>query len=225
MNKTSSLLAAAAMLALASSGVHAQTGPNVTAIGWSVLGDTLISGSTVRLTTAYTPDEAGNLSGSNPVGYAALTGAAGIGGTALDLAGEEVTEGSLASQSFSVLAGQKLSFSWTFSTSDASPANAAIDHAFAVIDAQVFTLATRASPGLATQTFSYTPASPGTVSLSLGVADTLDVSGVSTLTISNVQVSALAVPEPATLTLWLAGLGVLGCAARVRRQAKAQAEV
>jgi hypothetical protein len=227
MIKTIQLLAAAAGLALTALGAQAQTGPVVITVGWASLGDVLISGSTLKLTTAYAPGEAGNLSGSNPVDYAALTSAAGLGGTALDLPGEEVTEGSLASQSFSLLTGQSLSFSWSFATSDNSPATSSIDHAFAVINSQVYTLATRAMPGLAAQTFNYIPVAAGTFKLSLGLADTLDYNGVSTLSVSNVQVSALAVPvpEPATAMMWLAGLGVLGGLARARRPAAAQAEL
>jgi hypothetical protein len=223
MKKTSIHLAAGALLAMVACAAQAQVAPSIVTLGWTAYGDTSTAGSNITLTTAYAPDEAGNLSGTSPLDFSALTAAANVGGNALDLSGEEITEGSLIRQSFSLLAGQTLSFSWGFATTDTSPTTAAIDHAFAVIDTQIFTLATRAAPGLVTQTFSYTPTSTGSFSLALGVADTLDVSGVSTLTISNLQVSA--VPEPATLALWLAGLGVVGGVARKGRKAATQGVV
>jgi hypothetical protein len=222
MKKISTRLAACALLGMATCASQAQVASSIALLGWTAFGDASTAGQSITLTTAHAPDEVGNLSGTNPLNFSALTVAAQVGGAALDLAGEEITEGSLIRQSFSLLAGQTLSFSWGFATADTSPPTAAIDHAFAVIDTRIFTLATRAAPGLVTQTFSYTPVGSGSFSLALGVADTLDVTGVSTLTISNLQVSAVAVPEPAALALWLAGLGVVGACARSRRRAAAQ---
>jgi hypothetical protein len=85
-----------------------------------------------------------------------------------------------------------------------------------VLEGSLLTLATRSQPGAAVQTFSHTFGSGGLATLALGVVDTVDVLGVSTLTVSNLQISP--VPEPATALLFAAGLAGLGALRRRQSQ-------
>ena len=183
--------------------------------GWSTLGDVIAQGGTLSLTTASTDvelDPTGNLSGNSAAIVELIGSAAGLSSYALDLSGRDyAVEGSLVRQSFAVAAGQTLSFSWSFSSADTF----ALDHAFAVVNGQLFTLATTAQPGGASQSFSYTFGQSGTASFALGVVDTTDWSGVSQLNVSNLQISA--VPEPGSWALMLAGLGTVGALVRRRR--------
>jgi hypothetical protein len=174
--------------------------------GWTVFGDAITSAGTLTLTTAAleAPDTPFNLSGTSAVEYFALTVAASVAPAAFDLSLEDfATEGSLVQQSFVVAAGQTLSFSWSFNTSETQ----LLDHAFVVLNGQVNTLATRANPGAASQSFSRTFTQGGPVKLSFGVVDTGDYNVVSKLNISNVQITP--VPEPATWLMWGLGLGGL----------------
>lgn len=214
---TQPIAAAAAALALLAGNAQAQVGTGGLA-GWTVLGDVIAQAGAIKLTTAYLDgftDQPLNLSGTSAAYITQVETAAGVPALALDLPEPEYgQEGSVIAQSFAVAAGSKLSFSWTFSTVE----DLFQDRAFAVINGQIFTLATRSAPGLATQTFSFTFAAAGIAKLALGVIDTGDVLGVSTLTVRNLAVSA--VPEPTPLALWLAGLGLAGAAARRRRPAQ-----
>ena len=105
-----------------------------------------------------------------------------------------------------------LGFDWSFATRD----DLFFDHAFVVIDGRLTTLATTAKPGGRLQNFGYTFAQAGQVTLAFGVVDTDDFNGVSSLSIGNLQLGAVAapVPEPSTWALFGAGLGVLGWFAR-----------
>lgn len=215
MNTSIKHLAAAALasaLALAAAGAQAQAGTNSLA-GWTVTGDAVSVAGAITLTTAYLDgftDQPLNLSGVSAADIAVVETAAGLAPRALDLPEPDFgTEGSLVRQSFAVAAGDTLSFTWSF----ASLEDLFKDHAFVVLNGQVITLAT--APGPASSTFDFTFASGGTATLALGVIDTGDVLGVSSLTVSGLTVTA--VPEPATLALWLAGLGAVGAAARRRR--------
>lgn len=214
---TQPIAAAAAALALLAGNAQAQVGTGGLA-GWTVLGDVIAQAGAIKLTTAYLDgftDQPLNLSGTSAAYITQVETAAGVPALALDLPEPEYgQEGSVIAQSFAVAAGSKLSFSWTFSTVE----DLFQDRAFAVINGQIFTLATRSAPGLATQTFSFTFAAAGIAKLALGVIDTGDVLGVSTLTVRNLAVSA--VPEPTPLALWLAALGLAGAAARRRRPAQ-----
>ena len=186
---------------------------------WNTAGDALAGVDTLTLTTAYAlpgdPDAPFNLSGSSAVGIDLVESAAGLAPYALDLSEDETgTEGSVAWQSFAVAAGDTLRFDWTFQTWETDFE----DHAFLVLDGSLLTLATRSQPGAAVQTFSHSFAAAGLATLALGVVDTVDYLGVSTLTVSNLQISP--VPEPATALLFAAGLAGVG--ALRRRQSPAR---
>jgi len=218
MNSTTSLLpkrlaavAALGLAALFGNAAHAQATTDSLA-GWSVVdGDVISQAGAITLTTAYLDgdgdgDQAFNLSGNSAVDIGTLEAAAAVPVYGLDLSPTEYgTEGSLVAQSFAAMAGDTLSFDWSFSTLE----TLFEDRAFVVIDGQVFTLATLSASGAATQSFSYTFAQAGTASLAFGVIDTVDYLGVSSLSVSNLQLVS-AVPEPATTALMLAGLALVG---------------
>jgi hypothetical protein len=217
--RTKPLVAAAALglLALFGNAAHAQATTDSLA-GWSVYGDAVSQSGAITLTTAYLDgdsDQPANLSGTSAVDIGTLESAAGVGLYGLDLSAEQYgTEGSLIGQTFAATAGQTLSFDWSFSTLDTQFQ----DRAFVVIDGAVVSLATAGAPGTATQSFNYTFAQSGTKTLSFGVIDTVDVVGVSSLSVSNLQLVS-AVPEPASTAMMLAGLVLVGVVkARSRRR-------
>jgi hypothetical protein len=206
VRKTLAALAAAAALGAAPL-AHAQADTGSLA-GWSVLGDVVAAGGAITLTNAYAmpgdPDAHFNLSGTGAAGIAAIEAGAGLPAYALDLSDTEVgTEGSLVSQSFAAQAGDRLSFRWQFTTLDADFE----DHAFAVLNGELITLATRSAPATAAQPFSIVIAQGGTVTLAFGVVDTTDFIGVSSLGVSDLVLSP--VPEPGAALLLLSGLGLL----------------
>lgn len=208
------LTTGAALILLALGSAQAQVGTD-SLNGWTSFGDIVSQGGALTLSTAALddgPDASSNRSGISTIEIGPLETAAGLSPYALDVSPAEYgTEGSLALQSFSVVAGQTLSFNWSFSSQESQFQ----DHAFAVIGNQLFSLATTAQPGGASQGFSYTFGQSGTVSLALGVIDTVDYQGVSTLSVSNLQISA--VPEPTSIAMMLAGLAAVGFMARRRR--------
>jgi hypothetical protein len=173
---------------------------------WNPLGDVIVTldspPRTVTLSTAATV-ESGNLSGRSAVDINALEPAAGVATYGLDLGEQAAYEGSLITQTFAVAAGQTLSFQWSFITNETT----FLDHAFVAFNGQVTTLASRASPGLPTQTFSRTFTQSGPVKFTIGIVDTGDFEVVSYLSVKNIQITA--VPEPSTWLLMAAGVGLL----------------
>lgn len=125
-------------------------------------------------------------------------------------------EGSALKQTFSVNAGDTLSFDWRFATIDPLYG----DYAFVSINGNVTRLGdlnsiTGIDGGIAFSTpatFTHTFAQAGNVTFALGVVDVVDFVGTSALLADNINIAA--VPEPETYALMLAGLGLLGFIAR-----------
>lgn len=204
MHSSSAVLAG--LLAAASGGAHALA-PSDTLAGWSVTGDALATAGAISITTAWRgdgdPDTPFNLSGVAAADIAAVESAAGVAAYALDFAAPDfAVEGSVIAQRFDAAPGLQLAFTWSF----ASAEDLFEDHAFAVVNGRIFALASRSSAAIGPQSFSVA-LTAGPVWLALGVVDTGDALGVSTLTISGLQVSP--VPEPAPAALLLAGLAAL----------------
>ena len=176
----------------------------------TLLGDVLAANGTYTLTTAFNADDDApfNISGSPAAWIDTLELAAGVPFHTLDLPDEPAYEGSLASQTFAVQAGDTLSFSWSFSTQE----TLFQDQAFVVLNGQLVTLATRGSATPGVHSFSRTFDTGGTVTLAFGVVDTGDFNGVSTLTVSGVTLAP--VPEPASWALLLAGAAGLAALRR-----------
>lgn len=187
----------AASLIAASFSTQAQT----------TLGDVLINGNTITLTTAG-PGE-GPVSGTDALWIDDLEGGLALPGYSL---GADAYEGSAFTKTWAASAGSTLSFNWTLQT-DAFDAGYT-DRAFAVINGSVLTVASVAA-GAVAGTFSHTFATGGLYTVSLGVVDVNDVTGNSQFSVNNLQVSA--VPEPESYALLLAGLGLMGTLIRKRR--------
>ena len=221
ISKRLAAISTLALLGLSGNTASAQSTTDSLA-GWSVDGDVITQSGAITLTTAGRDggdDQPANLSGKSAADIGTLESSAGVALYGLDLAAEEYgTEGSLIGQSFAAIVGQTLSFDWSFSTLETMFQ----DRAFVVIDGEVITLATASVPGAATQSFSYTFAQSGISTLSFGVIDTVDYLGVSSLSVSNLQL-VTAVPEPTTTALMLAGLALVGGLTARRRSASISA--
>ncbi len=205
---------------------------------WALHGDVFAQpggGHTLSTASAFDDDApladgALNLSGSNPL----LAGwdfesALGFAPGAFDLsAAQQATEGSAMFSSFTVEAGQTLSFDWQLATRDVGE-GFGLDYAFIAIGDTLFHLGSAAQASLpggggflaqtGWQTFSHTFAQGGTYRVLLGVVDVLDFSGTTALSVSAVT----AVPEPEALAMLLAGLGLVAGAVRRRRTGAAPA--
>jgi hypothetical protein len=218
-------------------------------VGWTTAGDAAVAqgtlfgeldiGNTPRLLlgTASSihqdddPATAGryNLSGQAPLeGGLGLESSLNLAGGALDDAGNGnfVMEGSSASQTFSVQAGDTLSFDWQFFTREGAGGLNLGDSAWLVLTTasgtQLSKLGDTASLSLlevgqgwrasSLGTQSITFAQAGTVSLAWAIGDVNDYIGTSVLSIGNVSITA--VPEPGAVALLLAGLSITGVAAR-----------
>lgn len=204
MNKL--LLAMSITAALGTVSIDATAAP-VDLSTWSALGDTQVVGTTAKLTTAFSDESP-------------------IGGVALDInvlepqltqvpgtLGLNVYEGSAMAQSFNFAANTSLRFNWALGT-DVFDAGFA-DLAFVLVDGtEFFTLASVAANEL-TGVFNYS-FTAGAHTLAFGVLDVNDYTGVSTLSVSNVNVTTNVVPEPGSLALMLAALGLLSLRAKRR---------
>jgi hypothetical protein len=202
---------------------------------WTRLGDATTLGGFAALTNATTfaeddfplPAGTANLSGFDAVetniGSAGLENFVGLAVGALNLSEtQQATEGSAIQRSFSVSAGEVLSFDWLLASRDSA---LGLDYAFVVIDGQLIPLASASAAtgafmepypnATAIQRFEYSFTRSGSVQVAFGVVDVLDYNGSSALGLDNLTVTA--VPEPASYALLMAGLGLLGVVARRRR--------
>ncbi|RRS03374.1 PEP-CTERM sorting domain-containing protein [Aquabacterium soli] len=142
--------------------------------------------------------------------------------------GSFVMEGSSASQSFSVRAGDTLHFDWQLFTREGAGGINLGDTAWLVLTTASGTQLTRlgdtaslslldvgqgwSASSLASQSITFSQA--GSITLAWAIGDVNDHGNTSVLSIGNVSVTA--VPEPASITLLLAGLAVAGLATRRR---------
>lgn len=198
--------------------------------GWSTLGDVAVQSGSILMTTASVgfeddfPEAAGTFNASgNAAADLALGGFeafAGLTAGALDTP-DFAYEGSLLKQTFNVNAGDTLSFNWNMFTNEGVSA----DYAFVVINGTVNTLASATNATIASvpyalstggMIYSQTFAAATAVNLAFGVVDVTDYNVTSALWLDNVKVTA-PVPEPETYAMLLAGLGLMGFAARRRR--------
>lgn len=222
--------------------------------GWTTAGDAGVAqgtlfgelniGNTPRLllgtaSSIYQDDDpatAGhyNLSGQGPLeGGLALENSVNVAPGAFDGidSGNYLMEGSSASQTFNVQAGDILSFDWQFFTREGAGGLKLGDSAWLVLttasDTQLTKLGDTASlslldlgqgwnaSSLSTQSITFSQA--GSVTLAWAVGDVRDYVGTSLLSIGNVSVTA--VPEPGSVALLMAGLSIAGLAARRRARA------
>ncbi|MDN5753415.1 MAG: PEP-CTERM sorting domain-containing protein [Nitrosospira sp.] len=140
------------------------------------------------------------------------------------VAGDDiVTNGAGIQQSFTGHAGETVTQFWDFVARDS--AIYSNDSAFVVVNGQVTVLASIQDGGIAVgsygnsdwQSFSYTLPADGAYTLGFGVVNTGDFVARGALFLDNQAAgfvpdaqSASTVPEPETVTLLLAGLGLLG---------------
>lgn len=196
--------------------------------GWSIGGDAAALDGTAVLTTSYGADDDGgvnlNQSGQAPLAAGGdLEVFAGLVAGSLDEAAQQAYEGSALQQTFTVSAGDQLSFDWRLLSND----TAMPDLAFVAVDAQLTTLALSpqaaaggAALGYAGGTgwasFTYTFVGAGSHTLVLGVADRGDYIGTSALQVDNVLLTP--VPEGDGAVLAALGAGLLGWQRRARRR-------
>ena len=187
-----------------------------------------------------------NVSGTSAMLAAQANGAEANLGLPTDafassLGAGDATEASSAAQSFFVNAGDTISFTWQVLTRDAYAGNgdSANDSAWLAFslaadpqqaatitqtklgDIGTLTLSTAGTGGwraTGVNTFTFTAATSGTARLGWGVNDMVDFDGTTLLAIQNVSVQTAAVPEPASVALLLAALGVIGLSTLRRRQ-------
>lgn len=207
MNKQS-LAAAVGALTLACANGPALAQP-ANLNSWSSAGDVLIDSPTsARLTTAALGSAETTLSAQSALIYFDLEPALSlpVGTLAAD-----TFEGSGLQVLFTAAAGTTVSFSWQLHTVAYDAGFA--DRAFAVIDGSMLDFATVAAAAT-TGTFSHTFGAAGSHAMAFGVLDVNDVTGVSTLSISNFSIAA--VPEPTSAVLLMVGLA--GLCLRARQQ-------
>jgi hypothetical protein len=171
---------------------------------WTAAGDVVVDhASSARLTTAYA-DEA-PLSAGAALLFDELELALSL--PAGSLAADTI-EGAGLQLSFAAAAGTTLRFDWRLSTVDFDAQQA--DRAFVLIDGNLLAPLGTVSDSAVGDHFSHTFASAGPHALAIVVMDVATADRVSTLTVSNFNVSV--VPEPGSWALLMAGLGVVGVA-------------
>lgn len=178
---------------------------------WTAAGDVLVGSATAaRLSTANLDLDETRLSGSSALQFDALELALGLAAGTL---AADTFEGSGLALNFSVAAASTLSFNWTLASSDTFDAGFA-DRSFMVVDgSQILPLGTLAA-GPVGGSVNITFSTLGSHALAFVVMDVNDATGVSTLSLSDLSVSA--VPEPASWALLLSGAAGVAGVARIR---------
>lgn len=203
--------AATAALLLSAGAASAQSTDFST---WLAAGDALLGKppSPTTLSTAAVDSGEAPLSGQSALIYFDLEPALGIPvGTLAD----DTHEGSGLAQSFTVAGPTVIAFNWVLA-SDALFDPGFADRAFVIVDGTDLHPLGVLAAGPVAGRFQYTFSLPGSHSLAIGLVDVGDFTGVSTLSLSGLHVSA--VPEPASLSLLLMGLGLVAGVARRRRR-------
>ncbi|MBW4615537.1 MAG: PEP-CTERM sorting domain-containing protein [Desmonostoc vinosum HA7617-LM4] len=171
---------------------------------WDKSGDVVAVPNQATLTNAFadgTDDDVNyNVSGNDPDYISSLETFLGLDSGNLGL---DATEGSAIKKAFNVLAGDVISFDYSFLTYDTSLS----DRAFVTISNSVIPLTGNSS-------FSYTFATAGTYNVGIGVIDVIDNIGSSTLSLTNASVTNAnpqPVPEPLTTlgSILAGGFGVM----------------
>lgn len=171
---------------------------------WDKSGDTIAVPGQATLTNAFSDgsDDASNynVSSNDPTYIDSLETFLGLKSGDLGL---DATEGSAIKKAFNVLAGDIISFDYSFLTYDTFKG----DRAFVTVSNSVIPL-TGSSP------FSYTFATAGTYNVGIGVIDVIDNIGSSTLSVTNALVTNAnpqPVPEPITTlgSILAGGFGVM----------------
>lgn len=207
---------------------------------------TLVLGTARLGTQDDAPAAAGtyNVSGTSAA-MAGQTGGAeanlglSTGAFASSVGADDAVEASSAAQSFFLNAGDTISFTWQVLTRDAYAGNgdavndsAWLAFSLAADPQQAATLTQTQLGNIGTlalsdadtagwrvsglQTFSFTASTGGTARLGWGVNDMVDGAGTTLLAIQNVSVQT-AVPEPASIALLFAALGLFGLSSLRRR--------
>jgi hypothetical protein len=170
------------------------------------------------LTTAFLDgdlEELDNRSGTSAAEISLIETFAGVAPFGLDIGGP-ASEGSVMRQSFSVIAGDAITFNFWFSLlSEPSPPGFQ-DVGFVAVNGTVFSILDPAvNPAMGS--FSHTFATGGLATVAIGVLDIGDYVGNSELRVDNIMVTA--VPEPEHFAMLLAGLGLVGGVVSRRRAA------
>ncbi len=177
---------------------------------WTGLGDTLVTASSAKVTTAFADESP--LSGSALDIFELETQLATAPGTL----GFDALEGSALLQSFNFTSNAQISFNWALGTENFDAGFA--DLAFVLIDGVLLQPLANVALSELSGFFTYN-FTAGAHTLAFGVVDVNDFTGVSTLSVSNLDVSL--VPEPGSLALLLAGLGLVAVQSRRRSSTSA----
>lgn len=166
---------------------------------WNKSGDAIAVPGQANLTNAFSDgsDDASNynISSNNPTYIDTLETFLGLNSGDLGL---DATEGSAIKKAFNVLAGDIISFDYSFLTYDTFSS----DRAFVTIGNSVISLAGNSS-------FTYTFATSGVYNIGIGAVDVDDTFGSSKLSVKNANYQS--VPEPSTTIgcLLASGFGVM----------------
>jgi PEP-CTERM motif-containing protein len=137
---------------------------------------------------------------------------AGATGRCIDLDGTSGKSGNLVSPGLNLLAGQ--TYTAFFDLSGNQRALGQTDVVSVSFDTAMTSVSVLGNAAFGTHSVSFTPATSGTFHLSFLDSSRNNLGAI----LDNVNVQTVAVPEPETLAMMIAGLGLLGVVARWRRR-------